>query len=119
MTLKLKDYEHPYYFADTNYFSNEAGGVWETWGQFYDEFANNGGVDLDMNLVYRWDINPLDERKRDFCLDLLIIHQRKGIYAPHHIRLLQRKDLPEVETYLKKNWERVKENWLPLSEDSL
>ena len=47
--------EHPYYCSESNYYSNKPSMTWETMTEFLDEFE---GTDIDMNLVFRWDIKP-------------------------------------------------------------
>ena len=53
--MELKDLaiDHDYYASDSNYYSNDATGHYNTWADFYEEFKD---ADIDMNLVYRWDI---------------------------------------------------------------
>ncbi len=54
--------EHPYYCSESNYYSNDANAEWETMTDFLAEFDS---ADVDMNLVFRWDIRQRDKGNPD------------------------------------------------------
>ena len=114
-TLKKLAVDHPYYASDNNYYSNEAGARWETMTDFLAEFRDN---DVNMNLVYRWDVKPRDENNLDtgrFYAGVFIIHQRKGIYAPHYIANINEEEAKQFIEYLKPHHAKLKELWQPLT----
>ena len=63
MTLKDLAVEHDYYCHDSNYYSNDAGGEWNTWSDFYKEYND---ADIDMNLIFRYDVAKVDETDKYF-----------------------------------------------------
>lgn len=119
-TLKELSIEHPYYASDTNYYTNfeDWPNKWDTMTDFLDEFED---ADLDMNLVYRWDVHPYDgertnsRRPGKYCAQVVIIGQRKGIYGPHLIASIEEQEVPRFIEYLKKHWQRNCENWKPIA----
>lgn len=111
MTLKDLAIDHDYYAHDSNYYSNEAGGVYDTWKEFYEEFKD---ADVDLNLVYRWDIKKRDDVE-SYYMQIVIIGQRKGIYAPWRIDNVFEEDVPEILEYLRPHLEKLISIWQPLS----
>jgi hypothetical protein len=111
--MELKDLaiDHDYYASDNNYYSNEAAQHYHTWADFYEEF---GDADIDMNLVYRWDITERDKSKR-YYMQVTIISQRKGIYMPVHIDYVDEKDVPQIREFMKPHFEKLLSIWKPLS----
>lgn len=115
--LKLS-IEHPYYCSESNYYSNEASTKWETMSDFLDDMEKS---DIDMNLVFRWDIKPnrdydTDEILGGYYAEIFIIHQRKGIFHPCLIGEVTEKDVPRLKEYLSKHWDYLCELWQPLAE---
>ena len=113
--MKLKDLSvvHDYYSSDSNYTDRDAGNSWETWPDFYSEYGIEI-TDTDMNLCFRFDI----ERINDSTIyegKIFMIHQRKGIYAPHRIMAVCEEDLPSIEKYLKVHWNKIVNIWNPIS----
>ena len=108
----LWDPKHPYYCCG-NDMSRHA-----SWTAF---FAAMGGADIDMNLVFRWDISgatddddkPVPDWTRA-TLTLHIMHQRKGRYATHEVSIT-RDDEPAVILYLTKHWETMRAIWAPFT----
>jgi len=49
---ELRDAEHPYGAKEGNYFARGHDNTAESWADFLDEA---GGLDPDLNLLYRWD----------------------------------------------------------------
>ena len=70
--------KHDYYASGCNFYSRDASKKYDTWADFYEDFHD---ADIDMNLVYRWDIHEREESKRKW-MEVFIIHQGKGIYSP-------------------------------------
>lgn len=118
-TIKDLAAEHPYYCSQVNYYSNEAGRSWETWGEFYDEF---GDADIDYNMVFRWDVRvyiaddePPADKLGKYRMEVFIMHQRKGLFAPHFIEVVTDADVESIVEYLSKHWAQMIDLWQPLS----
>jgi len=110
MELAVK---HPYYSSDCNYYSNEAGDAWETATAFLDEFED---TDIDMNQVFRWDVQKVDENlPGKYKAWVFVIHQRKGIYSPHYIQSITEDEEKRLRKYLERHWENLKLMWQPIS----
>ncbi|AGN30238.1 hypothetical protein VPFG_00239 [Vibrio phage nt-1] len=107
---------HPYYCSDSNYYSNDAGCSFETATDFLEEFND---ADIDMNLVFRWDVKPhLDAETEEvtdkFYADVFMIHQRKGIFAPYHIESITEDEASSFAEYLRRHKEALTKLWEPL-----
>lgn len=111
MKLKELAVDHDYYASDSNYYSNDAVGHYTTWADFYEEFHD---ADIDMNLVYRWDIGQREESKR-YYMQIIIIAQRKGIYMPIHIDYVDECDVPQIIEFMKPHFNKLLSIWEPLS----
>lgn len=111
--MKLKDLavNHPYYCSDNNYYSREPENEWDTMTEFLDEFED---ADIDMNLVFRWDIHAPDEGEKEYHGEIFIMHQRKGIFAPHRIKLVTENEVDRLVAFLQKHFDRLNEIWSPL-----
>ena len=110
LTLKDLAVNHDYYCSDSNYYSNDASLYYETFSDFYDEFND---ADVDMNLVFRWDLKFLEENN-EYYLEIFQMKQRKGIFTPIHIEVFEEKDIPLFLEYLKPHIEKLKSIWKPL-----
>ena len=115
--MKLKDLviDHDYYASGSNYYSNDATQYYNTWADFYDEFHD---ADIDMNLVYRWDIYQREHSKR-YYMQIIIIAQRKGIYMPIHIDYIDKIDVPQIIEFMKPHFKKLLSIWEPLSGEFL
>jgi len=53
--MEFKDLlqDHDYYCSDSNYYSKDAGQSWDSFQDFYNKYKD---ADVDMNLIFRWDI---------------------------------------------------------------
>lgn len=111
MNLSQLAIDHDYYASDSNYYSSEAGKKYDTWADFYEEFHD---ADVDMNLIYRWDIHEREASKRKY-MELFMIHQRKGIYSPIMINYVDEKDVETIIPFMKKHWEKLQSIWNPIS----
>ena len=111
ITLKDLAVDHDYYTSESNYYSNEAAQHYTTWADFYEEFHD---ADVDMNLVFRWDIYQREVSKR-YWMQIVIIAQRKGIYMPILIDYVDETDVPQIIEYLKPHIEKIKNIWKPFN----
>lgn len=111
MNLQELAIKHDYYTSDTNFYSNEATQRFNTWADFYEEYHD---ADVDMNLVFRWDVKKRDHSNR-YYMQIIIIIQRKGIYMPIHIDYVDEQDVPQIELFMKPHFEKLIKNWQPLS----
>lgn len=110
-TIKELAVEHDYYASGSNYYSNEASQNYNTWADFYEEFHD---ADIDMNLVYRWDIYERENSKR-YYMEVFIIGQRKGKYIPIMIDYVDDKDIETIIPFMQKHWEKLQSIWEPIS----
>lgn len=111
LTLEDLSVKHDYYANGNNYYDNTITGKYDTWADFYEEFAD---VDVDMNLVYRWDIYQREVSGR-YYMQIIIIAQRKGIYLPIEIKYLDDKDVPQIIEFMKPHFDKLLNIWQPLS----
>ena len=111
MKLKELAIDHDYYSSDNNYYSNEASSEWATWTDFYNEFHD---ADIDMNLIFRWDVHKKDEGGK-FYMEVFMIHQQKGIYHPIRILHVEDKDVKTIIPFMQKHWDKLNSIWKPLS----
>ena len=102
--------DHDYYASDSNYYSNEASTKWNSFDDFYAEYIN---ADIDMNLIYRWDIKKDDDE--NLYMEIFIIKQRKGIYAPQFIENVYEKDFDKIKELLQPHLDKLANIWLPFS----
>ena len=115
--LKELSVDHPYYASNSNYFSGEAGGTWETMTEFLDDMED---ADIDMNLIYRWDIRPRGETGAEtgrYSAEVFIIRQRKGIYSPQVIKHINEAEAERFKALAQKHWETIKAIWAPFSNE--
>ena len=111
MTLKDLFIEHPYYASSSNYYSNEASLSFQTMSDFISEFAD---ADIDMNLIYRWDVHKHD-KSETYWAEIFIIHQRQGIYTPIVIHHFAEDDVSSFISLVTKHKERLLECWKPIA----
>jgi len=112
MNLSELAAKHDYYCHDSNYYSNDAHEKYSTWQDFFAEF---GDADIDMNLVFRFDIKlKNDETPQDgYYMELFIMQQRKGRFVPVDIKTVTDKDAPHIVSFLQKHHEKIKQIWQP------
>jgi hypothetical protein len=115
---------NPYYASQTNYSDSDYPYVFDTVDEFMDEFGN---VDIDLNLVYRFDVTWYDEDEFYDCfpegvfrqcedglhreMQITMIGQRKGIYMPCIIKSITDKDYIPLYKFLQKAYWRLTESW--------
>ena len=114
---RIAMHKHPYYCSETNYFSNDHCAKWENATEFLDCMENS---DIDMNLVFRWDIErntdiETGEELEGYHARVFIIQQRKGIFYPHYIKSITEDELERFLKYIEKHWKRMNEMWAPIS----
>jgi len=109
--------DHPYYCSDSNYYSNDAGAEWETMTDFLNEFES---CDIDMNLIFRWDVKRGEEgdsNEAEIYAEVFMMHQRKGIFSPHYIKNINEDEAARFHALLEKHWDTLKAMWQPLSKE--
>lgn len=111
ITLESIADKHNYYCSDSNYYSNKAGHHYDTFKEFYSDWND---VDVDMNLIFRWDVYKRDNGS--FYSQVFIIHQRKGIFNPIYISSIGEDDLNPFLELMAKHWVTLKQIWTPISE---
>jgi len=129
--LNLKETSHSYCCSQTNYYVGNRKGEnfglceYDTWSNFKEEWLGTGDdglwIDIDYNLCFRFDIlnkrNDEDELIEGmFELWLFFILQRKGIYRPVHIKRITDQDMPEINIFLKRQWEYMEGQWAEFSQ---
>ncbi len=117
MNLKELVVKHPYYCETSNYYSNAPHLVWETMTEFLDEYEQ---ADIDMNLIFRWDVinRSEDEVGQDagrYRAEVFMMHQRKGIFAPHDINHVNEVEVERFVELARKHWETLMHLWEPIS----
>jgi len=83
---------------------------------FLDEMED---ADIDMNLVFRWDIKEKRAEETDnvtgeYYAEIFIMHQRKGLFCPHFVKTITEDEVARFISYLQKHKERLDEIWKPL-----
>jgi hypothetical protein len=115
---KLYEVDHPYYCEEGNYYNNDCHFDYDSWGAFLQEW---GDADLDMNLVIRWDWRdgeyetPAPDHKGMEYLYVYIVGQRKAKLQSCKVAV-RREEEPEIRAWLLPRYERLLQNWYPLSD---
>lgn len=109
--------EHPYYCSERNYYSNDPDCVWDTATDFLNEYED---ADVNMNLVFRWDIQQKTDNNDNpvegvYSAQIFMMHQRKGIFAPHYISVVRPAEIIRLRDYLGKHWKTIQAIWSPFS----
>lgn len=106
--------KHPYYCSESNYYSNDPACAWDTATDFLNEYEDG---DVDMNLVFRWDIQQKTDNNDNpvgvYSASIFMMHQRKGIFAPHYIRVVLPSEAQRLKDYLEKHWKTMQAIWAP------
>lgn len=122
--LKLKETEHAYCCSTTNYYvdgyRNFGRCDYDTWGDFKDEWLDDGPNDLDddYNHLFRFDIVENEDEPGVFELLLFFILQRKGIFRPVVVHRITEDDLSDIETFLRRRWQYLQYQWSEFSEET-
>ena len=112
LTLKDLAIDHDYYCSDNNYYSNDAALKYETFNDFLADFKD---ADVDMNLVFRWDVKAIndEDETEGYYLEIFQMKQRKGIYTPIHISEFKKEDIAKLIEYLQPHIAKLKSIWKP------
>lgn len=111
--MEFKDLlvEHDYYCSDSSYFKLGFETNYKTFQDFYDDMGN---ADLDMNLVFRFDISK-NEEDDTYFMEIFIIHQRKGRFVPFFIESVKESDFELIKSYLEPRFKHLKNLWKPFN----
>lgn len=108
----LWEVDHSYYCNDNNYYANNVAEC-DSWQTFVDEA---GDMDMDYNLLFRWDWrdsgNPDEEIEQDE-LHLHFMAQRKGRFFTYVVKV-DKGDEQLIADWLKPRFEHLVKLWLPL-----
>lgn len=109
---RLAMLEHPYYCSENNFYSLEPKERFSTVSDFLDEFEE---ADVDMNLVFRWDIksniNDNSAKIEGYYMEIFMILQRKGIFKPIFIESIKEDEVPRLLKYLERHKEVIDKFW--------
>lgn len=109
----ITETEHPYYCADSNFYSNNASERFKTVADFLNEFEDS---DIDLNLCFRFDIKSRDDKT--LYAEFFLILQRKGIFKPIFCESYNPEtESKRLEAYLKKHFAKLVDIWSPISDD--
>jgi hypothetical protein len=114
MTLKELAIAHDYYCSDQNWNDASAMETYKTWNGF---MADNEDMDIDLNLVFRFDVKlKNDENETEgYFMQLSVMQQRRGKYVPIIIETVTEEDVPSIVSYLSGHFEKMKQLWQPFS----
>ncbi len=121
----LWEVDHPYYCNEGNYFARES--CESLYRSFADFLEAEGGGDMDLNLLFRWDWTETvyddegdekpsfngDVNYRNGRLKLFWMGQRKGLYRWSIVDVC-RADEPQVIEYLRPRFLHLVSLWSPL-----
>lgn len=110
MTLQQLAIDHPYYCADNNYYSKDCFFDYDDWSVFFEEMGN---ADKDLNLLFRWDVEPKEEAT-GYYMQLFFMQQRKGRFVCCQINNIQEINLPQIMEYLTRHYEYLQRIWEPI-----
>jgi hypothetical protein len=115
-TLKEMAVDHSYYCSDSNWYSNEPNMTYETMTEFLDDFEDS---DIDMNLMFRWDIKNRSEDEEGkeagrYYAEVFQIMQRKGIFKPIYIAHVNEAEIERFQKYALAHWAVLKSIWEPI-----
>lgn len=125
METHLWEVNHSYYCNESNYFQN---GCCEKYKSFDDFMEVYTDVDLDYNLLFRWDwrkrLEQCEEHNEDDyeevdgdVLYLFWMQQRKGKYTSCMIQVTEA-DEPAVREFLQRAFNHMMALWLPFQFDA-
>lgn len=126
MTKHLWEIKHLYYCNEGNYFARESVGI--EYRSFADFLAEEGDLDMDYNLLFRWDWTVENDDgesnsngdiyHRNGKLKLFWMGQRKGLYRYSLVDVC-RADEPAVIEFLRPRMLHLFSLWEPLNEAAL
>lgn len=93
---------------------------YDNWEDFKNEWDVFTDFDVDLNLIFRWDIqknvdDETDEELDSFRIIFFMIQQRKGIFKVVEIENVNEEDLPEIQEFLNWHWLKLNKIWDPIS----
>ena len=116
--MHLWEIDHPYYCNEGNYYARESvGSEYKRWQDFLEE---NKDVDLDLNLIFRFDwveeedSYTGDDNYRNGILKIFWMGQRKGLYRYSRVEVCRADELSIIQ-FLKPRWEHLRLLWEPIS----
>ena len=107
MTTHLWEHKHRYYCNEGCYYERGQHVKYETFAEFLE---SNGNIDLDYNLLFRWDWEKEDDG--DLLL-LFWIAQRKARNFSMSVRVTEA-DEPAVRAFLQRAFNHLAALWLPI-----
>lgn len=118
----LWEINHPYYCCEQNYYCSLEQTI-AKYKSFAGYLDDNEDENLDLNLIFRWDWDEVDDDgepvkfngdiyHRNGKLSLFYMGQRRGLYRCTIIDVC-RADEESVKIFLRKRWEKIKELWEP------
>ena len=110
MELKELAIIHPYYCPEGNYYSNKPNQRYNTMTDFLDDFED---TDVDLNLMFRWDIHK-NEEDDGYRAECFLILQRKGIFMSCMIDSIKQEEVERFIAYANKHKKRLEQIWKPL-----
>lgn len=125
MTTHLWECDHSYYCNESNYFQNGCCEKYKSFADFIEVYAD---VDLDYNLLFRWDWRKGQEQGEEDndddyeevegdILYLFWMQQRKGKYTSCMIQVTEA-DEPAVRAFLQRAFNHLAALWLPIQFDA-
>lgn len=109
-TLDELSVKHPYYCSESNYYSKNASVRYDTMTDYLDDFYD---ADIDMNLMFRWDVHKRDNGS--YYAEIFLLLQRKGIFRPVFIESISEQEVESFCCYARSHWARLNEMWNPIS----
>lgn len=113
----LRDSKHSYTGADQNYFmpANQQDSLfvtYDSWGEFI--HSGNADLDMDYNLMYRWDWKKKGEGyPTKEHITLYWLQQRRGCVGSDTIYVTE-EDEPAIRKYLQPFAKHMKDLWAPI-----
>lgn len=112
LTLADLAVDHADYATTSNFYSNDCTAEWADFQKYLEEFKD---ADPHYNLVWRWDIEEHENKKRGYRMKIFMLNQRKGQYIGHIINRIYEEDVPDLLEYLGWHWKYLTEMWAPVS----
>jgi hypothetical protein len=106
MSKHLWEYKHHYYCNEGCYYERAQHTEYETFAEFLEE---NGNIDLDYNLLFRWDWEKEDGDR----LLLFWVAQRKARNFSMSVRVTEA-DEPAVRAFLQRAADHLFALWAPI-----
>lgn len=110
----LKETKHDYQNCLTgNFYDSNCTGIYQSWTDFTNThlgFSEQGKFDDTYHFVFRYDI--YNQKDENYCLELCMMLQRKGIYTHLYIHNISKEELNnEVQLWLKERSKYLKNLW--------